>query len=514
MQQLLLLVTTIVLTTVAHVSSESSSKSIVIDVATASTEASSFVHGTDLGPRCLGYAPFDDTTNPRFSGPDVTVDMQELGITLVRTHDSSLLDWPVYFPHPNLDVDTDDPANYDFSQGDAWLASVLDNGFEPYFRLGASFNFPGGGLPNNPTDVNLTALADVLLHTVMHYRDGWGINESYPGYPIKYWEIWNEPDSSCDWSDSQSCGQFWNRTSGELIDLVDMTAKAIKAYDSSLIVGANGCALPYAPWETEEENPYSWGLIDELASRKTPIDFFSWHYYTDNSDLMTEIATAVRSKLDSVGLAQVSQHVTEWNICMNCMEQDSASGAASTVTTMINMVQNRVDLATFYPACTLGEGEATGHGWGLFDQDSNPGQALWRPMTYSYQYFANLINTASMLIPSSGVSVQPEQSSNINFGVIAGQATGDDVASIKVLLTSKSDITDNSSQDVSISIANIIGSSWQYTVTVVDDTRTNETLVAGKIDVNTVENTSKSLDVPTFAMPPVSVVYVQLTQEA
>ena len=165
---------------------------------------------------------------------------------------------------------------------------------------------------------------------------------------------------------------------------------------------------------------------------------------------------------------------------MNCMEQDSASGAASTVTTMINMVQNRVDLATFYPACASGEGEATGHGWGLFDQDTSPGESLWRPMTYTYQYFADFINTAPMLLPWR---VEPEQSSNINFAVIAGQTTGDDMDAVKVLLTSRNEGGDNSSQDVSISITNIIGSSWHYIATVVDDARVNETLVTGKIDV-------------------------------
>ena len=64
------------------------------------------------------------------------------------------------------------------SARDAWLSSILDNGFEPYFRLSASFNFQGGGLPSNPTEVNLTALVDVLLHTVMHYRDGGAVMEA------------------------------------------------------------------------------------------------------------------------------------------------------------------------------------------------------------------------------------------------------------------------------------------------------------------------------------------------
>ena len=124
-----------------------------------------------------------------------------------------------------------------------------------------------------------------------------------------------------------------------------MTVRAIKAYDDSLIVGANGCALPYAPWETEKDNPYSWGLIDEMASRKTPIDFFSWHYYTDNTDLIVRYPQ-IRAKLDSVGNPCPSTCYRMEHL-YDCMEQDTVSGAASTVTTMINMIQNRVNWQRF-----------------------------------------------------------------------------------------------------------------------------------------------------------------------
>lgn len=58
--------------------------------------------------------------------------------------------------------------------------------------------------------------------------------------------------------------------------------------------------------------PYSWGLIDAVADRKTPISFFSWHGYTDVVPLFGDIAAAVRAKLDAAGLQHVDQHVTEW----------------------------------------------------------------------------------------------------------------------------------------------------------------------------------------------------------
>ena len=331
-------------------------KTVSVDFSQVSTDNLSFVHGTDLGPQCLGYSPFNES-NPRFSGPDCGSDMRDLNIQTVRTHDSSLLDWPVLFPHDiNSGIDTSEPANYDFTEADKWLSSIVDNGFTPYFRLGTSFNQFGGGLPSDPSvSVNWTALVDVMLHTVMHYTDGWGSNNpSFKGYPIKYFEIWNEPDSSCDWSTSSSCGQFWNRSYSEFYDLVEETVAVLKAYDSSLVIGANGCALPYAPWAYPDPNPYSWGLLDELAARNVPIDFFSWHYYTNNSDLIPTIAGAVRSKLDEVGYSTVEQHITEWNICMNCNEQDSARGAAATAATLTRMIESKVSVATFYPACSEG----------------------------------------------------------------------------------------------------------------------------------------------------------------
>ena len=58
----------------------------------------------------------------------------------------------------------------------------------------------GGGLPPAGVPYNRTALVDVLLHTVMHYNDGWGATpggQSFEDSPsIRYLEIWNEPDSA------------------------------------------------------------------------------------------------------------------------------------------------------------------------------------------------------------------------------------------------------------------------------------------------------------------------------
>lgn len=111
---------------------------------------------------------------------------------------------------------------------------------------------------------NRTALVDVLLHTVMHFRDGWGggRNFSQGGHaPVRYLEIWNEPDSAVSGSPR---GRFWNRSAADFYALVEDTVVALKQYEPKLIVGTDGCALVTAP----DDAPYSWGLIEYLAARR------------------------------------------------------------------------------------------------------------------------------------------------------------------------------------------------------------------------------------------------------
>ena len=118
----------------------------------------------------------------------------------------------------------------------------------------------------------------------------------------------------------------------------------------------------------------AWGLIEELGKRKTPLDFFSWHAYIDEPQYYAETAAEVRQRLDAAGFVDAKQHVTEWFPCILCKTQDTLDGAAAFGSSLINMVNSGVSLATVYPACSLDEGNKTGgHGWGLFDIQSRPG---------------------------------------------------------------------------------------------------------------------------------------------
>eukprot|EP01043_Picozoa_sp_COSAG02_P071382 COSAG02_NODE_13019_length_1459_cov_1.228676_2_plen_172_part_01 len=100
----------------------------------------------------------------------------------------------------------------------------------------------------------------------------------------------------------------------------------------------------------------AWGLIEELGKRKTPLDFFSWHAYIDEPRFYAETAANVRRRLDAAGLVAAKQHVTEWFPCILCKTQDTLDGAAAFASSLTNMVNSGVSLATLYPACSLDEG--------------------------------------------------------------------------------------------------------------------------------------------------------------
>jgi hypothetical protein len=60
---------------------------------------------------------------------------------------------------------------------------------------------------------------DICAHIVRHYNQGWAKG---PKAGIKYWEIWNEPDTG-----------FWAGTREEYYRLYAATAKALKEIDPS-----------------------------------------------------------------------------------------------------------------------------------------------------------------------------------------------------------------------------------------------------------------------------------------
>eukprot|EP00040_Diaphanoeca_grandis_P019967 m.105811 g.105811 ORF g.105811 m.105811 type:complete len:521 (+) comp27678_c0_seq1:64-1626(+) len=446
---------------------------IIVDVNHNSpTKRFNFQFGADHGPSCdvpAGAPPIN-----------VATELLAMGATFIRTHDSGVLDWPVIFPH-SLSLengattpDTTDPSNYVWTQADAYYSGIVKGGLQPYFRLGTSWGQLGGGLPPANIPYNRTALVDILLHTVRHYNEGWGGGENFSAIAkTQYWEVWNEPDG---------IPRFWNRSFDDFHVLIAEAITTIKHYDPTLIVGADGCAVVEAPTSA----PFSFGLMSYLAQHNVSFDFFSWHAYTDNTDLFTSIATDVRSHLDALGLTHVKQHITEWFPCILCHEQDTAMGAASVGATLTKMVNAGVSIGIMYPLCSSDEGNKTGGvGWGLFDSYTQPGKAVWRPLTYTLAEFGEMMQSTPLQLETT---LTPS-STTTTTALAATTDANACSASVKVMLSSQKSNATRATVNVIDLPRSFAGSAWKYSVLVTNATEMQALVLSGSQQPNNATGT-------------------------
>jgi xylan 1,4-beta-xylosidase len=102
---------------------------------------------------------------------------------------------------------------------------------------------------------------------------------------------------------------FWSGTPEQFYKLYETVARVLKSYDPSLKVGAPGLAFGGMP------GPYREGLIEYCAVHHVPLDFYSWHHFTqgyaDPYDLV-RIARDIRGLLDAKELRNSENHLTEW----------------------------------------------------------------------------------------------------------------------------------------------------------------------------------------------------------
>ena len=350
-----------------------SPKSIVLSDASSGRFA--LTVGVDRGPSC------------ETPGASITAPLHDIGASVIRTHDASVLDWCVLFPDPSRDPD--DVTAWAFAAGDAYFTEIISAGFDPYFRLGSSWSVPSPACIK-PDPV---VFSRVAVNTVRRYNDGaFGPPVSWPLRRVAAWEIGNEPDGP----------RFWNATAADFFNLFDRTARALKAYDSSLVVGGPGVSNTMSP----SSAPFAFGLLNSVAAAGTPIDFYSWHGYGTGAmhpqALYNNTIPAVRAHLVSLGLGSVRQHVTEWaSAILGSPALLDAPRAAAYVGAALSYfaLAGDVALATFYPGCegVVGQGDGS---WGLF-ADNGDGTVSWRGQGRAYAAAGYTLRTTPYSLPAT-----------------------------------------------------------------------------------------------------------------
>ena len=324
------------------------------------------MHATNNGPvgQVNGFNPsWEAADNEKRDHHIVGENIYEFamaGIPYARTHDASFLaryglehtvDVAAIFP--NFDADPYDPENYDFACTDHYLDMIEAAGTKVFYRLGHRIEHEikkYGTLP--PKDFQKWAV--ICEHIIRHCTEGWANGHKRD---ILYWEIWNEPDLR--YKDPPEVSHpTWGGTKEQFFELYHITATHLKKCFPHLKIGGPAIA-----------GSMNWSRAF-LAQLKAPLDFFSWHIYTNTTEKVIERAEAVRALLDEYGFQNTESILNEWNyvrswepapLRYSYAQQKRSKGASFTLATMCAAQKSSIDLLMYYDA-------RPATGWcGIFD---------------------------------------------------------------------------------------------------------------------------------------------------
>ena len=271
----------------------------------------------------------------------------EAGFPFIRLHDAN---WPhpdavdINTIFPVFDADPDDPKNYNFEKTDDYIAPIIKNKSEIIYRLGVSIEHKTHYFIEPPKDY--PKWAKICINIIRHYNDGWSNGFHYN---IKYWEIWNEPEGKA----------MWSGTLEQYFRLYETVAKAIKAYSPLLKVGG--------PASTGVQSVLMKPFLGYCRDHSLPLDFFSWHLYTEHPGDFIRNAKIARAMLDEYGFRNTENFLDEWHYIPSWTRlspKDSTDttvreqfaktvgyeGAAFAASVLMLLQNSPIDVANFYCA--------------------------------------------------------------------------------------------------------------------------------------------------------------------
>ena len=288
-----------------------------------------------------------------------------LRIPYARTHDSIAVvglrehccDVSAVFP--DFEADENDPENYDFVYTDHYLDAIRRAGTEIFYRLGETTEHgPKKYTAMPPKDP--AKWARICEHIVRHYNEGWGwgtdkspatVNVAWSNqFNIVYWEIWNEADLDISHAGVPPNPRSWGGTVTNFYEFFSTAVSHLKRTFPKLKVG--GPAIAY-------RQDWAEGLLRYCKAQSVPLDFFSWHTYSTNPHLTSELSRQFRGLLDKTGYPRVESIISEWNFvkgwtddwvysveCESAREQHK--GAAYIAAAMVEGQHSPTDMMMLY----------------------------------------------------------------------------------------------------------------------------------------------------------------------
>lgn len=242
---------------------------------------------------------------------------REGGIPYCRLHDcggpwgwGQFVDITNVFP--DFSADENNPESYNFHYTDEYITAIEKSGCKTYYRLGETIEW-GSKKIKTVLPADFEKWARICEHIIMHYNEGWADGFSYN---IEYWEVWNEPENP----GSHFGNSMWQGTDDDFLELYIITAKHLKNRFPSIKIGGYGsCGFytitnPDSPPAYARFVPFFKKFLEAVRAADCPLDFFSWHIYSESVDNIVKHAEFARNTLDEYGFTDTESHLNEWNV--------------------------------------------------------------------------------------------------------------------------------------------------------------------------------------------------------
>jgi hypothetical protein len=107
---------------------------------------------------------------------------------------------------------------------------------------------------------------------------------------------------------------LWTGTDAQFLELYRVTARRLRAEFSEIKIGGPGFG-DCGKFDGVQVTPSDFcaAFLEACRREALPLDFFSWHCYTDNPPVPAARARAVRRMLDARGFNKTDSHLNEWN---------------------------------------------------------------------------------------------------------------------------------------------------------------------------------------------------------
>ena len=219
------------------------------------------------------------------------------------------------------------PGKYHFSYLDAPIDDILATGAKPLLCITFKPKILFPKIDQDLTEPNSwTAWEDLVYHLVSHYKQrnggGW------------YWEIGNEVDLP------SGGGTPYHFSPETYIKFYEHTVKAIRRADPSAYVG--GPALAHNKYPILE------ALLAFCDRNHFPLDFVSWHGYTNDPTWYRRTLDQVHGLLEKYPSIHPKTVIDEWNIALGMPSPDPRFQPAFIAETTYQMDEGGLDLSCYY----------------------------------------------------------------------------------------------------------------------------------------------------------------------